>query len=256
LNQTEWLAASQKEDKYDELLDILLGIPSILELSDQMTSSEATPTDAETGKRLLHERLHETRRQLLNWYWRLQNQECEPLFLVDLRVSTGYSLLGGNPELIGTFSGGILFSDEYVFELLLLYWFAWLMLHASVAREYRSSDQFLTGSTMPLTSEPDDIAAEGCGTLKEIESAADDSAKKLCQTIAFCEKPTVDVPGFQLMLPGLWAALQFFDGRSSTKFRWCQMIFKELEKKGFMLGNVVAAVSPQRFADLAETLRV
>lgn len=257
MNQSEWLAASEKEDKYDELLDIVLEIPLIIELSDQMTPSETTPTDAKTGKRrLLHERLRETQSQLLSWYWRLQNQESEPLFLVDLRVATGHSLLRDNPELIGTFSGGIIFSDEYVFELLLLYWFAWLMLYASAVREYRSSNKFMTETTMQLTGELDNIAVEGRRTLQEMESAADDSAQKLCQTIAFCEKPTVGTPGFQLMLPGLWAALQFFDGRSSSKFRWCQMIFKGLEKKGFMLGSVVAAVSPQQFADLAETVRI
>jgi hypothetical protein len=174
----------------------------------------------------LIERHHEIQNQLLGWYLRVENQATEPLFVIEPRAATGRSLLEDNPELVGTFSGGVLFSNEYMFESLLLYWFGCLMLYTSMARVYKKLHPSGTEGIMRLT----DITANGQDALKGVEGVADSIATKVCQTIEFCQRATISAPGFQTILLGLWAAQQFFDGRSPRKFRWCQMIIQALQK--------------------------
>jgi hypothetical protein len=229
-----------------------MGIPSILELSDKMTCYVRARYDVEPVKRQWYEWLHRMRIRLLDWYCRLHTQEVEPLFLLESGTATGSSLLQDNPELIGTFSGSVLFSNEYFFEMLLLYWIGWIMIYSSITTVYNS----MTERTMRLINDSDNITTQGCDALKEIELTAEYSAEKLCQAVAFGEKPAVGAASFQIMLPGLWAAQQYFAGRSSRKSRWCQMVAKGLEKKGFMLAPFVTTISPRGFLEMAEALRV
>jgi hypothetical protein len=100
------------------------------------------------------------------------------------------------------------------------------------------------------------MITDGHNTLKDVEAVADSLAAKVCQTIEFCERPSAGAPEFQMVLPPLWAAQQFFDGRSPQKFRWCQMVIKTLEKKGFLSGSIIESCSHQKYADIAESLMV
>ena len=249
MDQPEWRAASQKDDTHDALLDILLGIPSILELSDQICYSMSTLCDAALAKQRLITRHCRIENQLRNWYHRLQSHGSEDLFLIEQRVAIGQSLLEGNPELVGTFSGSVRFLNGYIFELVLLYWFGSLLLYTSMARAYKQLQLSMGDSS------PNNMITDRLNTLKEVEAVADSLAEKVCQTIEFCERPSVGAPGFQIVLPPLWAAQQFYDGRSSQKFRWCQMVVKALEKKGFLSGSVIASCSHQKYADIAESVQ-
>jgi hypothetical protein len=200
--------------------------------------------------RRLIARHRQIQEQLLNWYLRLQSQGSEDLFHIEPRAATGHSLLEDNLELAGTFSGSVLFSSGYIFELHLLYWFGSLLLYTSMARVYKQL-KLSTGD-----GRSNNMITDWHNKLKQVEGVADSLAVKVCQTIEFCERPSIGAPGFQVVIPGLWAAQQFFDGRSPRKFRWCQIVIKALEKKGFLSGSVIASVSHQEYADIAESLKV
>jgi hypothetical protein len=250
LDRPEWRVASQTGDRHDELLDILLSIPSILELSDHLCCSSTRSCHTHSVKQQLIERHRKLQLRLLEWYRTLPDQESEDLYRVDSTVVTGLSLLENSPELAGIFSGSVIFSSEYIFELLLIYWFGSVLLYASLARVL---EQLPIGTTHGNCN--DRIAGEN-SELKEVERGGDYFATKICQTIGFCERPSVGAAGVQIVIPGLWAAQQFFEGRSPRKFHWCRMVIKGLEAKGFQSGGVIASVSHQKYADIAESLKL
>lgn len=211
----------------------------MLELSDQTCQSLGSLSDGDLAKKRLIASHYIIQDELLSWYGRLQSHTDEPLFNIKPTVGTGYSLLPEYPE-VGVFSGSIIFLNGYIFELLLLYWYGSLLLYTAMAQVYRQVQHNEIGYRYH--------------TLNDVERLADNFATKICQAVEFCEKPSVGPPGFQIILPGLWAAQQFFDGRSPQKFRWCREIIKALEKKGFLSGSVIAHVSHQNYADMAESI--
>jgi hypothetical protein len=204
--------------------------------------------DADLTAQRVIARHREIQEKLLHWYGTLQSQEGESLFKIEPRVATGYSLLEEYPELACTFSGGVVFLNGYIFELLLLYWFGSLLLYTSMARVYKQLQLSKGDGTF------NSMITDRHNPLKDVEDVAESLATKVCQTIDFCERPSVGPPGFQIVLPGLWAAQQYFDGRSTRKFRWCQTVTKALEKKGFLSGSAVAFCSHQKYAAIAESL--
>ena len=223
---------------------------------DQVSCSTNVPGVADLARQRLNGRIDEVQIELLDWYWRVQNQEgSETLFLVESMAAPGLSLLVDEPELVGTFSGSVIFSNHYNFELILLYWFGCIVLYTSVARVYEQLYPSVAERASRLAGDSASMTSEGYDVLGGIESTADQFATRVCQTIAFCERSTIGYAGFQLMLPSLWAAQQFFYGRSARKVRWCQMIHKGLQKKGLMFGNVIATVTHQQYADRAKELR-
>lgn len=79
---TEWILVSDQQENYDDLLNILILIPSILELSGHLMSSTYSPCEADPATRHVLDLFHTNEYRLLEWYWQLQNQQGEPLFLI------------------------------------------------------------------------------------------------------------------------------------------------------------------------------
>lgn len=222
---------------------------------DQVSCSVDVLGAAGTRQRL-NRRIDEVQSQLLDWYWRVQNQEGRAnLFVVESMIAPGLTLLEDEPELVGTFSGGIIFSNYYNFELIMLYWFGCIMLYTSMTRAYKQLYPSVVERALKLAGLSASMTSEGFDVLGGIELTADHFAMRACQAIAFCERSTIGYAGFQLMLPSLWAAQQFFYGQSARKVRWCQMIHKGLQKKGLMFGNVIATVTQQQYVDRVKELR-
>lgn len=267
LARPEWRAISQKGEAYDELLDILVCIPTILELSDREDSSTYTPSEPAIVMEQLLDWSYTTEEELLNWYWGVQNNEQVPLFWVDNRPPEHQSLLDEDSDLIGTFPEAVLFSNPYTTQLMLLYWCASVILYPSMAqmqhklRSLEALEKPLSSLDLNDTSRDRRLHSTTVGSsprrsrareLKEIESTGDYFATKVCQSMAFCAKHTTGALGFQAALSRLWAAQQFFDGRSNRKFRWCQMALKNFKKQGFGLGTAIGELSHKQYADIGK----
>lgn len=179
------------------------------------------------------------------------------MFWIEKRPSTCHPLLVEHPELMGAFSGSLHFPNEYVFESLLLYWFGWLLLYESIPHIYREPQHSTGQSDLRYTGLDDStIISAGHGLPDDIETSAASSAEKLCQAVEFCLKPTCGAAAFQVILPALWATLQFYSSRPPLRKRWCQMIFKACEERGLILGGIVNNVKFRNFSDIAEAVRV
>ncbi|KAL1970238.1 hypothetical protein VTN77DRAFT_5398 [Rasamsonia byssochlamydoides] len=239
-----WQAASQTGDSYDELLNILFHIPTILQLCDEVVESHREIFSSALGD-LLHQ-FYQTETQLFEWYARLQQNEPEPLYWVDSTPLSSRPLSEEeDPTLLGLFSGTVLFSNEYVFELVILYWFGSLMLYTSMAQVYQKVQlqvQFV--GIEGLMQQADRSAAILSFLLRrDIECTASHFARLACQTVAFCLQPTAGAQGFQMMLPTLWAAQEYFRLRSAAHcYYWCQRVFGVMAKRGYGVGNVAANI--------------
>jgi hypothetical protein len=201
--------------------------------------------------------LEEVQIQLLGWYWKLQNEEgCGNLYRIESLTASACSPLEDEPYLRGTFSGSVNFSDEYHFELMMIYWFGCIMLYTSIARVHKLLYPGVLQGILRLADEPENMTGENYDARREIERTANLFATRVCQTIAFCERSNAGPSRFQITLPGLWAAQQFYRGRCDRKFRWCQMISNALQKKGLMFGSITASVSQQEYVERSERLHL
>ena len=139
------------------------------------------PYDENPGKQLLIDGYDKIRSQLLDWYFRLQNHESAPLFQIE--SSASQFLLNDNPELAGIFPGIVVFSNGYVFELLSIYWYGSLLLYTSMARVYTQLQLLRTDGCSNKVIADDKVI--------EAETMADNLATKVCQTVEFCQQPSV-----------------------------------------------------------------
>jgi hypothetical protein len=277
----EWQAASQKGDSYDELLDLLFQIPTILQLCDKIVSVETVSKEILPALGDLLDRSDRTDQGLSEWYGRLQQQtEPEPLYVVDSApLSINRPLLSSeeddddDPQLLGLVSGTVLFSNEYLFEVVMLYWFGCLMLYTSLARVHKKlkfldleglimqqqqqqqdddDGDFLTTGMMSSSMDATTSTILSFLSRRDIECTASQLARQVCQTVAFCLQPTAGAQGFQFMLATLWAAQEYFRLRSAPHYSWCQQVFGVMAKRGYGAGKAAANITYQQYVDMID----
>ncbi|THC89009.1 hypothetical protein EYZ11_011550 [Aspergillus tanneri] len=255
LGRPEWRAILGG-DSHDELLDILLQMPALMELMDgyKKRYGQAIPDS------LLRHILREFRQlevQLLQWYWRLQCKETVPLFDLQYALPTDERFVTDETSQIA------FFSQQHLFELLMLYWLGCVVLYTFGAEVPWQMEVNLPGPTLlsEAVKVPNAdttltallIEKGGIGGAEESEQLAAHFAHRVCQSVAFCMRPGFAMAGLQILMTPVWAAKQFFLHRTPGKVKWCQMALDEMGSRGVKLAKVIRNISQDQYAAMKET---
>jgi hypothetical protein len=240
-------------------LDIAFHIPTILQLCDKATYAVRDPSPPVEDRIILADllnRFHQTHQQLIEWYQTLKQTETDPLYQMDLTPPSDRPLLQGSPHLLPLFSGTVLFSSQQTLELVMLYWFSGLVLYTSMARLAQTllQVQGLTMQMQQMSSPYVDAAILSFLSKRDaIERIASDFARLVCQAVAFCLQPTAGSQGFQLMLPTVWAAKEYFRGHNLASYHsWCQDVLVVMAERGCGAGAVAAQTTYQQYVEMAD----
>jgi hypothetical protein len=207
LSEPEWKTSSA--DLYEQLLNILVHIPSIQEETGMTMSSQATlSSNIDKRQRILGD-IYALKQQIFTWYSDLQSLQNYPLFTI---ISTLHSSWGiqDNSSLRDVFSERINFSNSRVSELLLLYWSSLVRLYSEILHLQQISHVILGAlpSMLDLKEESPEVAGDHYATL-------------ICQALPAFYEGTAGKFGLQGAFIPLWIASSFYERQFPQKYLWC-----------------------------------
>ncbi|OKL59917.1 hypothetical protein UA08_04907 [Talaromyces atroroseus] len=247
LARREWQNLS--DSPHDTLLDLLVCMPGLLETSDTIKSTANQPgrvfNTARVDDLLGHWQVLFGR--LLRWYTNFENREAAGLYECGpLQQDSHPYLEADQSHLYSVFPQIISFKDAYVAQIMLLYWFGQLVIHAAMTEIYMIREKHQ--ARLFAGAFPPDYKGVHQASKESVQKAGDYYATKICQSTASLKGGY----GFQMVMVPLWAALQFFALCGDPKFDWSQAVFRNFGKLGgFMLAEPLRVMRPTQYPGIA-----
>jgi hypothetical protein len=228
---------------HDTLLDLLVSTTGLIESSDNIKAKSQTETiDIAVVDNLLGywQILYQ---RLMRWYSDFESRETVGLFECGPLQQGGHPYLEAHQShLHSVFPQVISFKDAYVAQIMLLYWFGQLVIHAGMTELYMVRIKYR--ARMYAGAFPPDYKGVHQTSKESVQKAGDYYASKICQ----CTASLKGGYGFQMVMVPLWAAIQFFSLVGDPKFEWSETVFRNFGKLGgFMLAEPLRVMRPTQY---------
>ncbi|KAJ5629316.1 hypothetical protein N7528_002973 [Penicillium herquei] len=253
-SEPAWRKRSQAGDSYDELLDILLQIPTFSHNVSLYTSQYGSNIPKSLQDQITAE-FNTLELQLLHWYWNMQFNHPAPVFDLDpYNPSDTLYVLPGSTH-------NVLFPTYESFEALCLCWTGLASLYlVGVEMSWLGSPQDPQNTTIPAHSpsptpftpiylypyycNPDTplitslLNQGGSQSAAECNNLTQYFSTRICQAAAQCMKNGFPRCGIQLYVGPMWFAGEIFADRSIEKSKWCNMVMTHMAGRGLKLASI------------------
>jgi hypothetical protein len=240
LAKPEWRGLS--DAPYDQLLDILVRLPSLLAKADQIESSAADDNDNTAAAKKLLYKCYALRDELVSWYEGFQSKETEPLFYLEPEEQHPY--LDPESDLNDLFPESVTFQTPYIADILMLYWYGEVLVHSVMSHVHQylwdraQNNRTSSQATQQLVDEE---------IILNTETVGEYFASKICQAMAGCGRNSLQGYGFQIALVPLWAAQEYYFSRSPQKYMWCRTVLTNFSTKGFVLAQNLGSLPMRQY---------
>lgn len=245
LAKPEWRGLS--DAPYDQLLDILVQLPSLLANADQIEYSSTDNNEKVAPTLKLLGKYRALRDQLANWYSGFQSTEPGSLFYLEKEQQHPY--LDPDSDLNDLFPESVVFQTPYIAQLLMLYWYGEVLVHSVPAHVYRYLSKQAPNSPGSAQTAMEAVSRylKDDETIDNSEATGDYFASKICQAMAGCGRNSLQGYGFQIALVPLWAAQEFYLTRSPRKYTWCRTVLTNFSTRGFVVAQNLGSLSLRQY---------
>lgn len=213
-----WRSLSSSIDSngpIDEIIDILMGCTSLVELTDSVQSEQDIERVMQSCWAL--------RAETKAWYGRLESIHGSPLYtntLDDVNIPRADPTNAVFPERFE-------FIALEIAEAHMLYWAVLLIIYSVLHGLELSKEMFRTGASRKDQSDM-------------FESCAAYYANQICRGVGYFIQPHMHILGGHNLLFPVSMASQFFHRSSlGSQYQWCQDVFASLESSGLGLASVL-----------------
>ncbi|KAJ6166569.1 hypothetical protein N7470_002016 [Penicillium chermesinum] len=203
LARPEWRRRVSKGRPFEHLLDIMLDVPCIQELSDKIVCGNYGSSQRQHLKGKFIDRFLETEARLQQCYTDfLSKQEACPFPNYPIAM-TDIHLLQGSPDLISLFQRAINFPGRNTAQFLLLSWTGFVIIYSEMSTVMRQTNFSLAREDALLPDGSYGVSrtwfVNECNfvfqqwehsprTCPDFEKAAGVFANRICESVALCDK--------------------------------------------------------------------
>ncbi|KAJ6036635.1 hypothetical protein N7540_000914 [Penicillium herquei] len=267
-SEPAWRNRSQDSHSYDELLDIILQIPTFSHNVNLYTSQYGSNIPKFLQDQITSE-FTSLESQLLHWYWNMQLNHPAPIFDLDPYNPSDTRYVP--PES----THNVLFPTYETFEALCLCWTALASLYlvgvemtwlgspnnpqdTTVPANSPNSTRFTPTYLYPYYHNPDTplitslLNQGGSRSAAECNNLTQYFSTRICQAAAHCMRDGFPRCGLQLYVAPMWFAGEIFADRSTEKSKWCNMVMAHLADRGLKFARIAKDIRGSEYIKMKE----
>ncbi|KAJ5713671.1 uncharacterized protein N7483_010852 [Penicillium malachiteum] len=267
-SEPAWRKRTQDSHSYDELLDILLQVPTFSHNMNLYTSKYGSKIPKSIQDQMSSD-FTSLELQLLHWYWNMQLNHPAPIFDLDpYNPSDTLYVPPGSTH-------NVLFPTYETYEALCLCWTGLASLYlVGVEMTWLGSPNDLQDTTSPANSpnstpftptyfypyysNPDIplitslLNQGGSQSAAECNNLTQYFSTRICQAAAQCMRDGFPRCGLQLYVAPMWFAGEIFADRSTEKSKWCNMVMAHIADRGLKFARIAKDVRGSEYIKMKE----
>ncbi|KAJ5625654.1 hypothetical protein N7510_001963 [Penicillium lagena] len=251
-----WSEIVPKNEPFEQLLSIVLSLPRLAELYDEVEQTAS-------AKHLFLSQFRATYSKLRQWYLELLYSQKTCTFKIRAAEPGERFFVADYPELMDTFPEVIIFSRRYICQLLLLCWTGFFVLNYEASKFMRTLKTTIEYTQDSRPSSPaqheclcldrESMLTEWSGSLgqgmdtelSKVEECTEVFAERICQAIVYADMYTHASAMKLILICPLWNLQQYFiNKKDRQRSLWCQCALQSIPGG---IGSVLSKLSVQQY---------